>query len=318
MPVLTEFRFKSCNCKNDIYVRQWSPDGEPVGVVQLCHGIAEYIERYDDLAKFLAGNGYVVVGDDHLGHGRSIANPEEAGYVGESGGWDMMVGDMRRLYEHMRKQYEGLPYFILGHSMGSFLTRTFIIRYHDGPDGVILSGTGTQPAATLAIAKGIANMRIKSKGGAFRSKMLNDMAFAGYNKKVENSTSDFDWLTSDKAVVKAYEDDPLCGFVPTVGLYSSMFSGLQEIEKFSNVQRVNKTLPIYIYSGGADPVGNYGKGVRQAYDAYVRAGVIDVSLKLYDGARHECHNDFCKDEVYKDVLAWLEKKRANVSVKQPA
>lgn len=313
MPVLDEFYFDSCNCKDHIYVRQWIPDGEIVGVVQLCHGIGEHIARYDDFARFLAEHGYLVAGDDHLGHGRSISDITQLGYVGETDGWDMMVGDMRKLYERLHESYAGKPYFMLGHSMGSFLTRTYIIRYHDGPDGVILSGTGHQPKLMLSAAAAIAKQSVKKKGGGFHNSFINNMAFGSYNNKIPRSTGEYDWLSTDKAVVKAYEDDPLCGPVPTSGLFIAMFCGLKEITSINNIVRVNKDLPIYLYAGDADPVGNYGKGVRQTYDEYVKAGVKDLALKLYDGARHECHNEYCKDEVYSNVLEWIERKRTKDS-----
>lgn len=307
MPVLDEFYFDSCSCKNQIYVRQWIPDGEIAGIVQLCHGIGEYIERYDDLAQYLAERGYVVAGEDHLGHGRSAADHSELGYVGETEGWDLMVGDMRKLYERLRGMYGGKPHFILGHSMGSFLTRTYIIRYHDGPDGVILSGTGHQPKLLLHVAAAMAKFSVGKKGGSFHNSLLNSLAFGSYNKRIPQSSGEYDWLSRDTAVVKAYEEDPLCGPVPTSGLFYAMFNGLKEITSVNNIVRVNKDLPIYLYAGDADPVGGYGKGVRKTYDEYLRAGVKDVTLKLYEGARHECHNELCRADVYSDVLAWLEK-----------
>lgn len=309
MPVLKEIFYDSCNLKNKIYVRLWKPDTEPVGVVQICHGIGEHIKRYDDFAKFLASHGYVVVGDDHLGHGASIADSSELGYVGELDGWDMMVADMRKLYERMHEMFPGLPYFIFGHSMGSFLARTYMIRYHDGPDGVILSGTGHQSKPTLMTAKLLARNIIKLKGANYRSKLLNNLAFGNYNRRIADSSNEYDWLATDKTVVRQYAEDPLCGGIPTGGLFYALFSGLSEITAFTNVMRVNKNLPIYLYAGDADPVGNYAKGVERTYDDYVKAGVADVSLKFYPGARHECHNEFCKSDVYNDVLTWLEEKR---------
>lgn len=309
MPVLKEIFYDSCNSKNKIYARQWSPDSDPLGVVQICHGIGEHITRYDDFARFLALHGYVVVGNDHLGHGKSIADSSELGYVGDTDGWDLMIADIRKLYERMHEQYPGLPYFIFGHSMGSFLARTYIIRYHDGPDGVILSGTGHQNKVTLAVAKFLARSSMKLKGADHPSKFINNIAFGTYNKKIPNANSDYDWLSTDSAVVTAYDADPLCGTIPTAGLFNAMFSGISEITAIPNIMRVNKDLPIYLYSGDADPVGNYGKGVRRTYDDYVKVGITDVEMKLYPGARHECHNETCKNDVYNDVLAWLDKKR---------
>lgn len=310
MPVLKEIFYDSCNFKNKIYVRIWEPDSEPVGVVQICHGIGEHIKRYDDFAKFLASHGYIVVGDDHLGHGLSVSDNTELGYVGEMSGWDMMIADMRKLYERMHEQYQGLPYFIFGHSMGSFLTRTYIIRYHDGPDGVILSGTGHQSKLTLGSAKFLARQIIKTRGANCRSKLLNNLAFGSFNRRIADSTSDNDWLSTDKSVVREYDNDPLCGGIPSAGLFYALSSGLSEITAMPNIMRVNKNLPIYLYAGDSDPVGNYGKGVEKTYEDYVNAGLTDLLLRLYPGARHESHNEFCKNDVYNDVLAWLEDKRA--------
>lgn len=309
MPVLDEFFFDSCNQRSKIYVRQWIPDGEILGIVQLCHGVGEHISRYDDLAQFLAKHGYVVAGNDHLGHGKSISDPSELGYVGETDGWDMMVADIRKLYERLRESYVDKPHFILGHSMGSFLTRTYIIRYHDGPDGVILSGTGHQPKLLLYAAVALAKYSVNKKGGNFHSSFINKMAFSGYNKRIADSSSEYDWLCSDKAVVSAYDEDPLCGVVPTSGLFYALFCGLKEITSMNNMVRVNKDLPIYLFSGYDDPVGNYGKGVQKTYDNYIKAGVKNVALKLYENARHECLNEFCKDEVYSNIFTWIENNR---------
>ena len=165
MPILNEFSFGSCDCKSTIYVRQWLPDFPPMGVLQICHGISEHIGRYDDFARFLASKGFVVAGEDHLGHGKSVSSPSNLGYFAEYGGWELVVGDMRKLYERLKEQYFSLPIFIYGHSMGSFLARTYIIRYHDGPDGVILSGTGQMSSIKLGAFLSVANGMIKRNGG---------------------------------------------------------------------------------------------------------------------------------------------------------
>ena len=308
MPIFNEYSFVSSNCKNNIYVREWLPDDAPVGVVQLCHGVAEHISRYDAFAKYLASNGFVVVGNDHLGHGMSIADESELGFFGENGGWELVVGDMRKLYERMREQYRTLPYFIFGHSMGSFLTRTYAVRYHDGPDGIILSGTGQQPAPLLAAGLTLAKSQVRSKGASFKSNFVNNAAFGSYNNKVSPKRTEWDWLTSDPAVVDEYIADPLCGFLPTVGLFRDMLTGIKYISAPRNLCRVNKDLPIFIISGTADPVGDYGKGVLRAYNGYLDAGLTDVTLKLYNGARHELLNEVCKEDVYSDVLVWIKSK----------
>lgn len=308
MPIMNEYSFKSSNGKNDIYVREWLPDITPVGVIQICHGVAEYINRYDDFAKFLAGKGFVVAGNDHLGHGKSVANDKELGFFGENGGWELVVGDVRKLYERLHERYPRLPHFLFGHSMGSFIARTYIIRYHDGPDGVILSGTGQQPSFMVSAGIALSKSQIRKSGAGLASEFVNKIAFGSYNKKIRNSTTDWDWLSTDEEHVQKYIADPLCGFVPTSGLFRDMFTGIKYISSSRNIARVNKDLPIFLISGTADPVGDYGKGVMKAYKGYLDAGISDVTLKLYNGGRHEIVSDFCKKEVYDDVFDWVQKR----------
>lgn len=315
MPILNEMHYDSCNFKNKIYVRIWKPDTEPVGIVQICHGLGEHICRYDDLANFLASNGYIVIGHDHLGHGKTINDSSEYGYVGDVEGWDLMLMDMRKLFEKTREEYPDLPHFIFGHSMGSFMSRAYIIRFHDGPDGVILSGTGEMGPVATAAGKGISRLIMKVKGADYRSEFLRKLGFGAYNKRIEDCKSDYDWLSRDSEVVKAYNEDPLCGGTSTAGLFYALIKGMKEIGSDLNYMRVNKDLPIYIYSGEADPVGDYGKAVRQTCDRYLKAGVKDVEFKLYPDMRHECHNELGRETVYNEILIWLEKKRAMIGAK---
>ena len=317
MPILHEFRFPSCDCKNSIYVRQWLPDGAPIGVVQLCHGIAEHINRYDDFAQYLASNGFVVAGNDHLGHGQSVAKPEELGYFGEYGGWELVVGDMRKLYERLREQYYSLPIFILGHSMGSFLTRTYIIRYHDGPDGVILSGTGQQNALTVNGGLALANALIRRHGASYKSKKFNDFAFAGYNNHYKPARTEFDWLSRNEENVDRYIADPLCGYCASVGVFRDMLTGVKYLSNPKNLARMNPDLPVYFISGDEDPVGEYGKGVLRAYNSFLSAGLSDVTLKLYHNDRHEILNELDREAVWSDVLNWLRAKIATAKTTAP-
>lgn len=308
MSILNEYNLKSSNCKHDIYVREWLPEGMPVGVIQICHGVAEHMGRYDEFAKRLADEGYVVSGNDHLGHGKSIKDDSDLGFFGENGGWELAVGDIRKLYERLKERYPRIPYFIFGHSMGSFLARTFIIRYHDGPDGVILSGTGQQASLIVAAGIALAKNEIRSKGVGHTSELVNKVAFGSYNRRIKNNRTEWDWLTSNQESLQNYIDDHLCGFVPTAGLFRDMFTGIKYISSPKNVRRVNKNLPIFLIAGTADPVGDYGKGVLRVHNGYMNAGLEDVTLKLYNGARHELIADFCKDEVFSDVLSWIRKK----------
>jgi len=243
-----------------------------------------------------------------LGHGKSVSSSDDYGYFGEHGGWELVVGDMRKLYERLREQYHSLPIFIFGHFMGSFLTRTYIIRYHDGPDGVILSGTGQQNCLLVSTGLSIANGIIKRNGADYKSQRLNDLAFFGYNSHYKPKRTSFDWLTRDGAVVDEYINDPMCGFIPTAGLFRDMFTGIKYISNQKNLERMNKDLPVYFISGDDDPVGDYGKGVLRTYNGFLKAGLSDVTLKMYHGGRHEIISEHNKDEVYSDILAWLQSK----------
>ena len=305
MPILNEFSFTSCDCKSTIYVRQWLPDFSPIGVVQICHGVSEHIGRYDELAQFLASKGFVVAGEDHLGHGKSVTSPANQSHFGEHGGWELVVGDMRKLYERLREQYFSLPIFIFGHSMGSFLTRTYIIRYHDGPDGVIICGTGQQSSLKLNAGISLANGMIKKNGSAFKNQRLASLLFSAYNRHFKPNQTAFDWLTRDSAAIDEFLSDTNCGVVPSAALFRDMLTGIKYISSPKNLDRMNTDMPIYFISGDNDPIGDFGKGVLCTYNAFLKAGLSDVTLKLYHGARHDLPRETNKDEVFEDVLTWL-------------
>lgn len=312
MPSFSDSSFRSADGRNIIHVRRCSPDTAPRAVIQLTHGIAEHVARYDDFAAALAEHGFLVVADDHLGHGTSAASAEDLGFFSPVRGWDMVLSDMHSLYEQTHAEFPGLPYFLLGHSMGSFLARSYLCKYPGRLSGAILSGTGQQPGLVLAAGKAVGNREIRRHGPRYRSKLLNDLAFGSYNKRCKPQRTESDWLCRDTAVVDAYVADPLCGFIPCAGLLCDMLGGMQYMQDPVNLQKMDKALPVLFFAGDADPVGAYGKGVQKAYESFLAAGMQDVSLKLYPGCRHECLNELNKAEVYADVLAWLERKLAAV------
>lgn len=307
MPQFSDFTFLSGNGATQIHVRRCDPEGAPRGVVQIAHGIAEYARRYDDFAAFLAGHGFVVVVNDHLGHGESLRGPEDLGFFAEKHGWELAVGDMRKLYERMRQEFPALPYFLFGHSMGSFLTRTYLIKYRDGLAGAILSGTGQQPGLVVKAGRMMSAREVKKNGPRYKSESLNNMAFGSYNKAFEPRRTEHDWLSRDNAQVDKYVADPLCGFIPSAQLLNDMMGGILYIQDPKNLARMNMDLPVYFMSGDMDPVGGAGKGVRQAFESFKKAGVKDATMKLYPGGRHEMLNETNRDEVFQDVLGWIEK-----------
>lgn len=308
MPIITgnDYTFTSSDGKTPIHTIERFPDGEIKGVVQIAHGVAEYIDRYVDFADFLANNGFAVVGNDHLGHGKSILGDENLGFFSPRDGWNTVVDDMEKLRQLTAKKWPGKPHFLFGHSMGSFLTRTYLIRYPSAPlRGAILSGTGQNPAPVITAGRLLCRAEIARHGPRYRSERINTMAFGTYNKGFEPHRTAFDWLSADEALVDAYAADPLCGFVPTVGLFLDMMNGLAFISKKSNLAKMNRSLPIYFMSGGSDPVGGNGKGVKKVYTLFLDAGMKDVMCRLYDGGRHEMLNEKNKASVYGDILNWM-------------
>ncbi len=312
MPKFDDFFFDSSTGVNRIHARRCLPDGEPRAVVQIAHGIAEHISRYDDFMAFLAENGFIAVGNDHLGHGMSISSPSDQGFFAEENGWDRVLDDMEILQETMRQEYPDLPYILFGHSMGSFLTRNYLILHPEKYDAAILSGTGQQNPALVLAGYAAAELLVRRKGPHANGKLLNDMAFGSYCKKIENPRTPFDWLSRDSEAVDRYIADPLCGFVCCASLYRDMMGGIRFISAQANIDRMSKDQPVYFMSGDADPVGDYGKGVNRAYDAFCRAGLKDVTIRLYPDGRHEMLNEVNRSKVFQDILRWLNAKMEKI------
>ncbi len=308
MPKFEDFYFESSTRKNKIHALKCIPDAAPRAVIQIAHGIAEHVERYRDFMSFLAANGFVAVANDHLGHGKSIAAPSEQGFFAETNGWRHVVDDMDLLREKMRQEFPDLPYIFFGHSMGSFLTRTYMILHPEKYDAAILSGTGHQAKGLITAGSAAAELMTKLKGPRADGTFLNNMAFGSYCKKIANIRTPFDWLSRASAQVDKYISDPLCGFVAKVSLYRDMMSGVKFITEQKNIDRMNKDRPVYFMSGEDDPVGDYGEGVKRAYQAFLRAGLHDVTMHLYPGGRHEMLNEINKEDVYQDILRWLNSK----------
>lgn len=283
---------------------RWMPEGEPKAVLQIVHGIAEYIERYDDFAGFLNGLGYVVVAEDHMGHGQTVGTEGTQGYF--EGGWFTAVSDSYALLRKTKAEYPQIPYVLFGHSMGSFMSRTILEVYPDsGIAAAVICGTGWQPRAILPGAIGICQLACKKVGEKNPSDTLQNMVFGGYNKRVEHPRTAFDWLTRDAKVVDAYIAHPSCGFTATTGLLRDLLTGIRFIEQKQNLAKMNKDLPVLFIAGGDDPVGNYGKGVTRAAEEFRRAGMKHVACRLFPLGRHEILNEINRREVYDFTAKWL-------------
>lgn len=289
-----------------IHCSLWLPKDEPRGVVQIIHGIAEYAARYDDLACFLTDRGFVVVGEDHPGHGYSAATRDGLGYL--TGGWMEAVRIVHALYTKMRAEYPDIPYFMLGHSMGSFLLRTYLFTYHTDLTGALLSGTGWIPRSMLQGGRLVCKEEAARLGENNTSDLLQSIIFDNFNKKFAPNRTPYDWVCANEVVVDNYARDPLCTWTPSIQLCTEMIRGLIMIENKDNLSRMQKNLPVFFFSGQLDPVGNMGNGTLQAVHAFKQAGMTDVLVELYPYMRHECLHEAGKEKVYGDVYSWMEQK----------
>lgn len=299
---MEEFYLQS-NGGGRLHCGVWRSEQSPRAVVQLVHGIAEHIGRYDHFARFLTQNGFVVAADDHMGHGGSIGEDGVKGYF--HGGWLAAVADVKLLHDHMKAEYPEIPYYILGHSMGSFLLRTYLYTYPGTIDAAIISGTGWEQPALVKAGLAACKLEQLRLGETKTSPLLTKLMFGSYNKPFAPVRTKDDWICSDPAVVDAYTADPLCGFEATVGLARDMLGGVEMNETRENLLKMDKLLPVLFVSGGKDPVGGMSKGVLRCIDAFKRAGMRKITIKLYPEGRHEMLNEVNRDEVYQDILTWL-------------
>lgn len=304
--IKSESTFLSRDGKTPIHAVWWRPQGEIRGVVQISHGVAEYVNRYEPFASFLTERGFAVVGNDHIGHGLSVAPGAPRLYFGPAGSWNTVVDDLYQMRNLAAEAFPGLPCFLLGHSMGSFLARTYLIRYPGTVDGAILMGTGQMAPALLLGGRMVAAGEGRRVGQDQMSPLVERLAFGAYNKIFAPNRTSCDWLSVNTENVDRYMADPLCGGNASVGLFRELLWGLGFIRKPENLRQMNLNTPILFVSGAMDPVGDCGKGVRRACRSFRKAGVRQVSMKLYPGARHEILNDDCREAVYQDLGDWLE------------
>lgn len=302
-----EFYFPSSDGLTQIHAVEWQVEN-PIGIVQIAHGVSEYALRYEPFAQYLNSKGFAVVANDHIGHGLSLADGAAPLYFGRHNGWQHVVDDVYTLRDMTGKKYPELPYFLLGHSMGSFIARTYLIRYPGTLSGAIIMGTGQQSPALILGGRAFAKIEGRRIGFDQFSPAVDQLAFGAYNKPFAPNRTKFDWLSVNEENVDAYIADPLCGGGASIGLFSDMLGGIGFIGKQSNVNTMNVNTPVLFVSGDHDPVGDMGRGVKKAYASFRKAGVKDVSFKLYPGLRHEILNEACREEVYEDLWKWIEQR----------
>ncbi|MCI9124623.1 MAG: alpha/beta hydrolase [Eubacterium sp.] len=308
------FQFLSKDGRTKIHAVKWLPkDGIVRAVLQITHGMVEYIERYEELACYMAGRGFLVAGHDHLGHGASVTNESEWGYFAEKRPSETVVADIYQLTTIIKNQYPGCPYFILGHSMGSFLLRRYLTIHSGAVDGALLCGTGSQPKIATFLGMAVCRLMGLLHGGHYRSAFVTGLCFGKPYAEFDKTGEDIkrSWLSKNRDSVQAYYEDPRCTFVFTLNGYYGLFSTIHYVSQMKQIRKIRKNLPVLFLAGEDDPVGDFGKGVKKAYAQYRQAGIRDVKMKLYSNDRHEILQETDRKQVFKDVYEWCEKHGTN-------
>ena len=300
-----DITFPSTDGKNTIHAELFVPSDKNIKcVVQIAHGMMDYIGRYKGLADALCVAGIAIAGNDHLGHGDSVARPEDYGFFASCGGYDFVIDDVKKMNDIIRNEIPDVPVILLGHSMGSFISRLYAVKYSESIDGLIIHGTaGPNPAAGAGILL-VKIMRL-IKGERYRSKLICSLADGGYNKGFDPAEGDGAWLTRDPGMVADRKGNPKNDFIFTLAGYEDLFNFLGNCNNKAWFKSFPKKLHTLVISGEEDPVGGFGKGVRQVYDNLKENGA-DVELKLYPGARHELFNETNREEVFADLIKWIE------------
>lgn len=303
------FTFLSSDKKTKLHAVKWMPEsGEYTAILQIAHGMIEYVERYEEFACYMANRGYLVVGHDHLGHGESVESPEDWGYIADKNGARHMIEDMNKLRLMTEKENPGLPYFMLGHSMGSYLLRRYLTEYGKGLAGALVVGTGSVPDIATKAGMLVIRCIARFKGWRYRSKFVENLLFSGAYHKFSMDGKDLErsWLTKDVEIAAKYYKEPRCTFHFTLNGYDALIKTVYYDNQAKNTAKIPKELPIILLSGADDPVGNMSKGVLLVKKQLKEAGIKDLTCKLYENDRHEILNETDRDVVYRDILKWCE------------
>ncbi|SFO07396.1 alpha/beta fold hydrolase [Proteiniclasticum ruminis] len=295
----------STNHLYNVHIYIYTPKTKPRYMLQITHGMCEYLERYEPFIRYMTSKGVLVAGHDHAGHGNSIRTMEDLGYFSKDPYDLTLVKDLKNVSDLLTERYSQLPHFILGHSMGSFMLRKYLMKYGRSLSGIFISGTGGANkgiAPGITLAKSIAAL----KGDTHRSTLYNSIFFQGFNKNFKDEDDEFSWLSRDKKVRDAYRKDPKCNFVFTLNAFKGFLAIMKDVTHENWADSVPKDVPYHLFSGKEDPVGAYGKGVQETYERLLEAKVKEVTLTLYEGGRHEMLNETNKKEVYEDLFKRME------------
>lgn len=303
-----DFYYPSADGMTRIHAISWAPDNKPKAIVQIVHGMIEFIDRYDEFARYLCEQGYLVTGEDHLGHGESVISDEYRGFFGKDGNaW--IISDIHTLRTMMNEMYPDVKYIMLGHSMGSFLVRQYITEndagYAKGLSGVVIMGTGWQPKIALKSGMMLARMLGTDKPGK-KAAPVESLSFGQYLKRIPDAKTGSEWLTKETAVIEKYRNNPYTRFHFTPNAFYHMFSGMVKAHDIGRMKKLPEGLPLLFVSGAEDPVGNWGEGVRKAFMVYSENTACRVDIKIYDDDRHEILNETDREDVYEDLKEFFE------------
>lgn len=290
-----------------VYVSIRKPAGKPIGHIHILHGMAEHSGRYDEAAAYFVSKGYVVSAHDHRGHGKTSAMNGKRGHFGDEAGFDHVVSDVYEVVTHVKKAYPTERFILIGHSMGSFIARRFIQLHGEVVDLVALSGTGDDGGIPRFGGQALGFIFGKQKGYSEQNPLLNELVFGGFNRRINKPLTTFDWLSKNPTHVFSYLSDEYCGFIPTTQFFLDLFHGLGVIHDPSEIAKIPKKLPILLFSGTEDPVGNHGKALWKVAKQYEAAGISRVTVCLFEDGRHELLNDSSRPEVIQAVREWIEK-----------
>ena len=305
--IKNEFYYQSADKKTQIHAIEWKPEKEIKGIIQIAHGVTEHIARYEHFAEVFTQNGWIVVGNDHLGHGKSILPNGKKMYFGSKNSWWLVVKDMDTCMRITKEKYPNVPYVLLGFSLGSFLVRTYLIDYAELLSAAIIIGTGYISNLKITIAEMMANKEAKKVGEENTSPVIKKLTFETYNKLFKPNKTDCDWLCSNEEELDKYLQDPLRGKAYSAGLFRELLSGMQYTSNLKNIKKMNKKIPIFLLSGDKDPVGDFGKGVVKTFDILKKAGIEHIDIKLYKDLRHDILHETGREKIYDDIEEWLER-----------
>lgn len=305
-----QYTMASADGRTSLHCVMWKPEGEPVAVLQIAHGMVEYIERYAPFAEYLNSKGFLVFGHDHIGHGGSVRSTADWGVMECENPNDVMVEDMYTHFRMINRRYQDKPFFILGHSMGSYMLRQMLSQKAGdliGLDGAIIMGTGSEKSSMIDFGLSILHFLAAFRGWRYKSSLVPKLMFTKPYREydISGTYSENSWLTRDKEIVKRYYKDPKCTFILSLGGFKGLLQACKYDNDQKNIERIPKDMPVLFVSGSRDPVGDMGKGVGRAYQQFEDAGLSDVSLKLFEGARHELLNELNRQEVYEYLLDWM-------------